>query len=69
MGSTVRVQSDSASHDRSMLQRYWFDVPLWKRIVPAFILGVSAGLVFGEGAIQFHWIGDIFVRLARMLGV
>lgn len=67
MGSTVRVQSDSASHDRSMLQRYWFDVPLWKRIVPAFILGVSAGLVFGEGAIQFHWIGDIFVRLARML--
>jgi Na+/H+-dicarboxylate symporter len=49
------------------LRRHWFDVPLWKRIVPAFALGVATGLIWGEGATQLHWLGDIFVRLARML--
>lgn len=57
----------SGPRERSRWRRYWFDLPLWQRIIPAFVLGVAAGLMFGEGAIQLHWIGDIFVRLARML--
>lgn len=52
---------------RSTLQRYWFDIPLWRRIIPALILGVVVGLVAGEGAVQLKWIGDVFVRLTRML--
>lgn len=52
---------------RSTLQRYWFDIPLWKRIIPALALGIVVGLLAGESAIQFKWIGDVFVRLTRML--
>jgi len=52
---------------RSALQRYWFDVALWKRILPALALGVAVGMLLGEGATQFRWIGDIFVRLTRMI--
>jgi Na+/H+-dicarboxylate symporter len=51
----------------SALQRYWFGIPLWKRIIPAFVLGVATGLVWGEDATSLQWIGDLFVRLARML--
>jgi Na+/H+-dicarboxylate symporter len=52
---------------RSALQRYWFDVALWKRILPAVALGVLVGMLWGEGATQIRWIGDIFVRLTRMI--
>lgn len=52
---------------RSILQRYWFDIPLWKRIIPALLLGVLVGLAAGESAVQLKWIGDVFVRLTRML--
>lgn len=52
---------------RSILQRYWFDIPLWRRILPALALGIAVGLLWGEGAVQLKWIGDVFVRLTRML--
>lgn len=52
---------------RSILQRFWFDIPLWKRIIPALALGIVVGLAAGEGAVQLKWIGDVFVRLTRML--
>ena len=45
----------------------WFAIPLWKRILGALLLGVVAGLLWGEGAGQIQWIGDVFVRLIRML--
>ncbi len=52
---------------RSALQRYWFDIPLWKRIIPALLLGIVVGLAAGDEATQLKWIGDVFVRLTRML--
>lgn len=52
---------------RTRLQRFWFDIPLWKRILPALILGALAGAVLGEDAVRFKLLGDIFVRLTRML--
>ena len=55
------------SRKGGLLRRYWFDVPLWKRIIPAFILGVVVGMLWGEDATRLQWLGDIFVRLARML--
>ena len=47
--------------------RYWFGVALWQRILVALVLGVIVGLLWGEDAIQIKWIGDLFVRLIRML--
>ncbi|HEX8569851.1 MAG TPA: dicarboxylate/amino acid:cation symporter [Caulobacteraceae bacterium] len=47
--------------------RYWFGVTLWKRILAALIVGAIVGLLWGEGAESIRWIGDLFVRLIRML--
>ena len=47
--------------------RYWFGVTLWKRILAALVLGAVVGLLWGEGAESIRWIGDLFVRLIRML--
>lgn len=52
---------------RSLIRRMWFDVVLWKRIFLALVLGVAAGLVFGEGTEAIKWIGDLFIRLIRMV--
>lgn len=49
--------------------RWWFGVALWKRILGALVLGVIAGLIWGEGATSIAWIGELFVRLIRMLVV
>lgn len=49
-----------------MLQK-WFAIELWKRIMVALILGVIVGHFWGEGAVAIKPIGDIFIRLIRML--
>ena len=47
--------------------RFWFAIPLWQRILAALVLGAIVGLLWGEGAGAIKWIGDLFVRLIRML--
>jgi len=47
----------------------WFEIKLWKRIFGALIAGIVVGLIWGEGAETIRWIGDVFVRLIRMLVV
>ncbi|WP_269714073.1 dicarboxylate/amino acid:cation symporter [Caulobacter sp. NIBR2454] len=47
--------------------KWWFAVPLWKRILVALVLGVAVGLVFREQAVHVKVLGDIFVRLIRMV--
>lgn len=49
--------------------KWWFGVTLWKRILLALVLGAVAGYYWGEDATQIKWIGDVFVRLIRMLVV
>ncbi len=49
--------------------RTWFATPLWKRILLALILGVIVGSIWGAGAESIKWIGDLFVRLIRMVVV
>lgn len=49
--------------------RWWFRVTLWKRILVALVLGAIAGWLWGEGATEIKWIGDLFVRLIRMMVV
>lgn len=51
------------------IRRYWFDVPLWRRILLGLVLGIGAGLLLKEAAADIKWIGDVFVRLIRMLVV
>lgn len=52
---------------RGPLRRYWFDVVLWKRVLLALVLGVIVGLAIGEAAVQLKWMGDVFIRLIRMV--
>ncbi|MFM1897024.1 MAG: hypothetical protein RLZZ385_2098 [Pseudomonadota bacterium] len=47
----------------------WFETALWKRIMIALVLGVIVGAVWGEGAESIKWIGDLFIRLIRMVVV
>jgi Na+/H+-dicarboxylate symporter len=49
--------------------RRWFGIALWKRILGALLLGAGVGLVWGEGATAISWIGELFIRLIRMLVV
>lgn len=51
------------------LSKAWFGTPLWLRILLGLVLGVVAGLLLGEAAVDLKWIGDVFVRLIRMLVV
>ena len=48
---------------------WWFGVALWKRILAALVLGAIAGIAWGPGATSITWIGELFVRLIRMLVV
>ncbi len=47
----------------------WFAIKLWKRIFAALVAGIIVGLIWGDGAESIRWIGDVFVRLIRMLVV
>jgi Na+/H+-dicarboxylate symporter len=49
--------------------RCWFATPLWQRILLAILLGAAAGWALGERAEHIRWIGDLFIRLIRMLVV
>lgn len=51
------------------LIRGWFVIPLWQRVVGGLILGVAIGLLWPEAAGAIRLIGDLFVRLIKMLVV
>ena len=51
------------------LLRRWFAIPLWKRVVGGLILGIALGLLWPEGAAAIKLVGDLFVRLIKMLVV
>ena len=47
----------------------WFQIALWKRILGAMLLGVVLGASWGEGVVSIAWIGELFIRLIRMVVV
>jgi Na+/H+-dicarboxylate symporter len=47
----------------------WFEIALWKRILSALVLGAIVGTIWGPGAESIAWIGDLFIRLIRMVVV
>ncbi|WP_408988085.1 dicarboxylate/amino acid:cation symporter [Sphingomonas sp. SUN019] len=44
-------------------------IPLWKRVVGGLVIGVLLGLLWPEGAAAIKLVGDLFVRLIKMLVV
>ena len=67
MATDSDVQTPEPPVRRGFIQRYWFDVVLWKRVLAALVLGTITGLVIGEAATQIKWMGDVFIRLIRMV--
>jgi Na+/H+-dicarboxylate symporter len=57
------------SPQKKGLVSLWFGTALWKRILAAVVLGAIVGFFWGEGAAQIKWVGDLFVRLIRMIVV
>ena len=51
------------------ISQTWLEIALWKRILGALVLGAIVGSFWGEGATNIKWIGDVFIRLIRMLVV
>lgn len=47
----------------------WFATALWKRVIIALVLGVATGFAVGEDIVAIKWIGDLFIRLIKMLVV
>jgi Na+/H+-dicarboxylate symporter len=68
MASDENLQPSAApAPARSFIRRYWFDVVLWKRVLLALVLGAIVGTLLGEAAVQIKWMGDVFIRLIRMV--
>jgi Na+/H+-dicarboxylate symporter len=59
----------STDERRGIAARIWTGIALWKRIFAALLLGVAAGLLFGEAMGVLGWMGELFLRLIRMLVV
>jgi len=51
------------------LARAWFAIPLWRRVAAGLVLGVLLGALWPEGARGIRLLGELFVRLIRMLVV
>ena len=49
--------------------RGWFAITLWKRVVGGLVLGALLGALWPEAAPSVKIIGDLFVRLIKMLVV
>jgi Na+/H+-dicarboxylate symporter len=47
--------------------RYWVGIPLWKRVFVALLLGIFLGQFWPAAGLSIDWIGDVFIRLIRML--
>lgn len=47
--------------------RMWFSIPLWKRVVAGLVLGLLVGLLWPAAAPQVAFLGEVFIRLIKML--
>ena len=49
--------------------RGWFAITLWKRVVAGLVLGALLGMFWPDAAPAVKIVGDLFVRLIKMLVV
>jgi len=47
--------------------RLWVGIPLWQRVFAALLLGILLGLAWPAAGLSIAWIGELFIRLIRML--
>lgn len=47
--------------------RLWFGIPLWVRILLGLVAGAITGFFVGPEIASISWMGEVFVRLIRML--
>jgi Na+/H+-dicarboxylate symporter len=52
---------------RKLSLRGWFAIALWKRVMAGLALGVLAGLAWPAAAPHVAFLGEVFVRLIKML--
>lgn len=57
------------SRQRAVSLRRWFAIPLWQRVLAGLALGAALGIFWPAGAPHFSFVGEIFVRMIRMLVV
>ena len=63
------MNNSTQNNDSKGLAYSWFEIALWKRILVAMVVGVVVGALWGEGAESIGWMGDLFIRLIRMIVV
>ncbi len=63
------MNSSTQNNESKGLAYSWFEIALWKRILAAMVVGVAVGALWGEGAESIGWMGDLFIRLIRMIVV
>ena len=63
------MNNGTQNNDSKGLAYSWFEISLWKRILAAMVVGVVVGALWGEGADSIGWMGDLFIRLIRMIVV
>jgi len=63
------MNNSTQNNESKGLAYSWFEIALWKRILAAMVVGVVVGALWGEGAESIGWIGDLFIRLIRMIVV
>ena len=51
------------------LLRVWFAIPLWRRVLGGLAIGVAIGVLWPDAAPAVKIVGDLFVRLIKMLVV
>ena len=49
------------------MMRFWTGIPLWQRVFVALILGMLLGVFWPTAGLAIDWVGELFVRLIRML--
>lgn len=61
-------ESAAAAHPQpNKPMRLWLSIPLWKRVVAGLVLGLLVGLFWPAAAPQVAFLGELFVRLIKML--
>jgi Na+/H+-dicarboxylate symporter len=63
------MNNSTQNNESKGLAYSWFEIALWKRILAAMVVGVVVGALWGEGAESIGWMGDLFIRLIRMIVV